>query len=243
MDDIKILYESADVLAVLKPAGISVHHDGKTEEVVLTDILLKKYPEIKDVGEPYISSDVEIPRPGIVHRLDKETSGVMLIARTQDGYELLKKQFGKRKIKKTYHTFVYGNIKEERGAVDKPIGRAIGSVRKWATPPKARGELRDALTRFKVIGKDSAVTFLEVWPMTGRTHQIRVHLTSTGHPIVADTLYAPTRKALLGFKRTALHASKIVFKEIDGKEKEIIAPFYEDFKDALAEMNLKFSFA
>ncbi len=234
---IKILYEDDDILAILKPAGIAVHHDGKTKEQVVTDWLIKKYPKTKGVGEPLILSDgSEVARPGIVHRLDKETSGVLLVAKTNAGYEHLKAQFKDRVIRKTYNAFIYGTLRDERGVVDRPIGRATGSVRKWATGNKTRGEVRDAVTRYKVLKAAGKVSLLELWPQTGRTHQIRVHMHSIGHPVVCDTLYAPTREPSLGFNRLALHAAKIVFSNLKGKEVEVMAPFPPDFERAIEDI-------
>lgn len=241
MKDIRILYEDDDILAINKPAGIAVHGDGlprrqagRSKKKNLVDWLLKKYPKIKNVGEPIVREDEDdIERHGIVHRLDKDTSGVLLAAKTEAGFEHLKAQFKNREIKKTYHAFVYGKFKDERGVINKQIGREAGGVRRWATGARARGEMRDALTRYKVLKTLEGTSFLEIWPQTGRTHQIRVHMNSVGHPVVADPLYAPRRDALLGFTRQALHASKIVFKDLKGKTVEVKAPFPEDFERAM----------
>jgi len=239
MDNIKVLFEDENIMAISKPAGVAVHHDGKTEEYVITDWLLQNVDGIESVGEPLIlNSGEEVSRPGVVHRLDKDTSGVLLIAKTSLGYTNLKKQFQSREIKKTYHTFVYGRLRDERGIIDKPIGRALGSVRKWATGSKARGEMREAVTRYKVIGNNSSSSFLEVWPLTGRTHQIRVHMLSIGHPVVSDSLYAKSHESLLGFSRLALHASRVVFKDIGGKVVEVEAPFPPDFVQAMEAIKL-----
>lgn len=233
----EILFEDPDILAINKPAGLAVHHDGRDQASVITDWVIKKFPKIKRVGEPLTLSDgTEVDRPGIVHRLDKDTSGVLLIAKTISGYECLKSQFMNREIKKTYHAFVYGKPRDERGVVDRPIGRSTTDVRRWATGSKARGELRDAVTRYKVLKSASGVSFLEVWPLTGRTHQIRVHMQSMGHPVVADPLYAQSRPKLLGFKRLALHASKTVFTDLSGQSHEISAPFPLDFEFAQREL-------
>ncbi len=233
INSIKILFEDSDILAIAKPVGIAVHGDGKNKEKTIVDWLLKKYPKIKNVGEPILLADGrELGRAGIVHRLDKDTSGVLLLAKTKGGYEHLKAQFKNREIKKTYHAFLYGKLRDDRGMVDKPIGRAVGSIRKWATGARARGEMRDALTRYKVLKFADGISFVEVWPETGRTHQIRVHMGSLGHPVVSDALYAPSRRPLLGFSRQALHASKIVFTDLAGEIHEITAPFPEDFLKA-----------
>lgn len=236
MDTLKILFEDGDIVAIDKPAGIAVHPDGRREEKCVTDFLLEKFPEIKNVGEPMINSlGKEISRPGIVHRIDKETSGVLLVAKTSEAYTHLKSQFKNREIKKTYHAFVYGSLNEERGVIDKPIGRIAGSVTRLGVS-NLRGETREAVTKYKVLLRNREASFLEVWPLTGRTHQIRVHLKSIHHAIICDPLYAPKGKKMLGFNRLALHASKIIFKDLTGKEREIEAPWPLDFKNAQGEM-------
>lgn len=240
MKDIKILFEDNDIVAIDKPAGIVVHGDGKTKIKTISDWVLKKYPETKDVGESIeLESGEMIDRHGIVHRLDKDTSGVLLIAKTQEGYEHLKAQFKDRKIKKTYNAFIYGKMKDERGIINRPIGRATGSVRKWATGNKTRGELREAVTKFKVVQNAMPASLLELWPQTGRTHQIRVHMQALGHPVVADSLYAPSRDSVYGFKRLALHAKRLIFNDLKGGLIEVEAPFPADFKDAMGEIGVQ----
>ena len=239
MPDLEILFENEDMLVLNKPSGLIVHPDGKREESSVVDFLLKNFPNIRDVGEPIISfSGEKILRSGIVHRIDKETSGALIIAKTEEAYLDLKNQFQNREIKKTYHAFVYGSLNEERGVIDKPIGRSIAGVRKWAVGNNIRGEAREAITKFKVVKKKQESSFLEIWPLTGRTHQIRVHLNSIHHSIVADPLYSPKKPEILGFHRLALHASKVIFKDIFGKEREIVAPFPEDFKKALKDFEI-----
>ena len=229
----KILFEDENIVALNKPAGLIVHPDGKNDEPAVIDFLINKFPKIIGVGEPMVlSSGDEIQRPGIVHRIDRDTSGVLLVAKTTEGYFHLKEQFLERKIRKTYHTFVYGSLKAERGIISKPIGRSSGGVRRWAVSG-IRGEVREAITKYKVIKETPEASFLEVWPLTGRTHQIRVHLKSIHHAIVCDGLYAPQGKPMLGFDRLALHASRIVFKDLKGKEVEVVATFPEDFVRAI----------
>lgn len=236
--EIKILFEDENILALEKPAGIAVHPDGKREEECITDFLLEKYPEILDVGEPMeLPSGKKILRPGIVHRLDKDTSGVLLVAKTPQGYEHLKSQFKNREIKKTYHAFVYGVLKDQRGIINKSIGRSAGRIARWDVS-NIRGEKREAITKYKVLKNTKEASMLEVWPLTGRTHQIRVHLKSIHHAIICDPLYAPKGLSVLGFKRLALHASSIVFKDLSGKEKEVKAPMPPDFKEAKKEIGL-----
>lgn len=228
----KIIAETADYIVVNKPAGLMVHGDGRSTEKTLCDFLLEKYPEIDGVGE----SLGDIKRPGIVHRLDKDTSGVMLVARTQSGFEYLKQQFKDRKIQKTYHTFVYGNIKDDNFTINESIGRSKKDFRRWFAGEKARGQLRSAETEFAVLKRagDKKITFVEARPKTGRTHQIRVHLNHIYKPIVADSLYAPGREAALGFERLALHAKKISFFDQSGEKVEYEAEYPADFAVALA---------
>lgn len=245
----KILVEEKDYLIIDKPAGLLVHDDGKeinANEKTLCDFLLEKYPEISGVGEDFKNSEGQmIKKPGIVHRLDKDTSGVMVVARTQAGFEHLKKQFQDRTVTKTYHAFVYGNLKSDTGVIDIPIGRSKKNFRQWFAEKisgdksrNARGTMREAVTEYCVLKRsaDKQVTFVEVFPKTGRTHQIRVHLKSIYHPIVADKLYAPSRESLLGFNRVALHAKKIEFMDIGGQKVSFESEYPEDFARAIEQM-------
>lgn len=231
--DPTILYEDSDILAINKPAGIVVHSDGKTKEKTLVDWILSKYPEIKDVGEPARSSTGEtILRPGIVHRLDKETSGVMLIAKTKEGFEVLKNQFKNHTIEKIYHAFVYGEMKNLEGKIERPIGRSKKDFRMWSAQRGARGEMREAVTMYKVLEVKKDYSLVEIMPKTGRTHQIRVHLKAINYPLVSDTLYAPNRENSLGFSRLALHSFQISFLDTKGKLETVSAPYPSDFARA-----------
>jgi 23S rRNA pseudouridine1911/1915/1917 synthase len=241
----EIIEEKEDYIIVNKPAKLMVHSDGRSDEKTLCDFLISQYPKIEGVGEPLVlkeknenGEEVErkIDRPGIVHRLDKETSGVMVVAITQKGFEYLKQQFKDRKIEKTYHAFVYGNIKEDEFMVDEPIGRSKKDFRRWFAGESARGQKRPAETFFRVLkrSEDKIVTFIEAKPKTGRTHQIRVHLKHLYKPIVSDSLYAPDRKPLFGFERQALHARKISFLDPNGEKVNYVAEYPEDFEKALA---------
>ena len=209
--DIKIIFENDEVIAVDKPAGLVAHSDGKTNEPTLSDWVLEKYPEIKDVGEPAIYDGKEIARPGIVHRLDRETSGVIVIAKTQQSFLNLKKQFQEREIKKTYNAFIYGALKEEKGTINRPIGKSKSDFRRWSAQRGARGELREAVTNYKVLKKNKDFTYIEISPKTGRTHQIRVHFKAINYPIVCDKLYAPKHARALSFERLALHSRSLTF--------------------------------
>lgn len=241
MENVKVIFESEEVIAINKPVGLVVHSDGKSNIKTLVDWILEKYPEIKDVGEPLIIQGKEILRPGIVHRLDKDTSGVMLIARTQESFENLKKQFQDREIRKCYRAFVYGNIREDILVIDKPIGRSSGDIRKWSSLKDARGQMREAKTLIRVLGRGNfngeIFTYLEAEPKTGRTHQIRVHLRAIERPIVCDSLYAPKRDCILGFKRLALHAQEISFADLKSVRQTITADFPEDFQGAVLALH------
>lgn len=241
--DISILYEDNEVLAINKPAGLVVHPDGRTNEPTLADWILEKYPFIRGVGEtiPLTKGGV-IEKWGIVHRIDRDTSGVLLVAKTQESFFNLKSQFQARTIKKSYRAIAHGIFKEPVGTIDKPIGRSTSDFRRWSAEYGARGELREAVTDYKVLGcgvaEGNKLSYLEVNPHTGRTHQIRVHLKAVGHPILCDKLYAPKSPCVLGFDRTALHAFSIVFTGLDGAIHRVEAPIPEDFKRGLAELGL-----
>jgi 23S rRNA pseudouridine1911/1915/1917 synthase len=234
MMKIEILYEDTDILAINKPAGLVVHYDGKTKEDSVADWIVHNYPAMKYVGEPFISETGEtVFRPGIVHRLDRETSGVIVVAKTQESFIFLKEQFQNREVKKIYHAFVYGVIKENEGVITKPIGRHKTDFRRKAVGRDAKGDMREATTHYVVIDRgrvqDEDYVFIELKPRTGRTHQIRVHLRSINHPVVCDKIYASNRLPALGFKRLALHASAIQVDLPVGGQLNIEAPFPDDF--------------
>ncbi|MES3005920.1 MAG: RluA family pseudouridine synthase [Patescibacteria group bacterium] len=243
--EMTVIFENKHILAVNKPAGLVVHGDGKTKEPSLADWLLKNYPAIKEVGEPMILQDgTVIYRPGIVHRLDRETSGVMVIAKTQESFEYLKKQFQEREVRKVYNAVVWGLVKEDKGTIDRPIGRSRSDFRKWSAQREARGDMRPAVTDYKVLGRiDGGVSkpheipmnfsYIEAYPRTGRTHQIRVHFKAINHPVVCDSLYAANHPEALGFKRLALHARSIEIEDIDGKTHMFEAPQPTDFLEAV----------
>ncbi len=237
---ISILHEDKDVLVINKPAGLVVHHDGKTNEYAVTDWVLENYPNVKGVGEPTKLSDGSmIDRPGIVHRLDRETSGALLIAKNQDAFLFLKKQFQDREMEKTYRAFVYGEIKSDSGVIDRPISRSKNDFRKWTAERGGRGEERQAVTEYTVLARHEGVSFVEAKPKTGRTHQIRVHFKAISHPVVCDTLYASSKPSALGFERLALHAFSITFTLPSGKSVQVEAPYPADFKKALKIFNLE----
>lgn len=252
--EIQKIFENDQFLVINKPAGISVHGDGKTEEYTIADWVLENYPEIKDVGEPInLEADSSklkvILRPGIVHRLDKDTSGILLIAKNQETFLKLKELFMNREMKKTYEAFTYGWPKEDKGAVNESIARSRGDIRRYATGKGKRGEERDAFTEYETIfkiGKSNKekgsvergdYAFMRLFPKTGRTHQLRIHLKHLNNPIIADPIYTPKREKALGFERLALHAREISF-SLDGQNYNFKAPYPEDFERALKTCEL-----
>lgn len=243
---IEILFENTDVLVINKPTGLVVHPDGKTERETLVDWILQERPAIAGVGESMLVDGKKLDRPGIVHRLDEETSGALVIAKTQEAFLFLKKQFQEHQIEKEYHAFVWGGFKELSGVVDVPIGRNKNDFRRWHAGRGTRGELREATTRWLVAGTTGKIneegnekfSFMHLFPKTGRTHQLRVHMKYLQHPIVADALYAPTKPLALGFSRVALHARKISFRDLSNEVLTVTAPYPADFERALASTSL-----
>ena len=248
----KVLYEDEYLLALDKPSGLMVHGDGRSKDATLTDWVIENYPDLIEVGEeqivyPPAGGGQIIKRPGIVHRLDRDTSGVILVAKTKAAHQFIKEQFQNRKVEKIYHAVVWGSFKEDpstplrasklQGVIDNPIGRSASDFRKWSAEFGAKGELRQAVTEYRVLGQNGDFTYLEVRPKTGRTHQIRVHMKAISHPVVCDKLYAPSKPAALGFDRLALHALSIKLELPNGTHINIESPLpkvFEEAKQALA---------
>lgn len=234
IDNSVVLYEDERVCVINKPSGLSVHPDGRTPGVTLVDWINEHIPSAKGVGEPLRTPDgTLIDRPGIVHRLDKDTSGVMVIAKTTPSYLFLKRQFMSHVVKKKYHAFVYGDMKDTRGTIRRSLTRSRQDARKRVTASVHGSEGKEAVTEWHTLLTGSDATFVEARPLSGRTHQIRVHFQSVGHPIVADPLYASTRKPLLHFTRLALHARSLTFRAPGGEEISVEAPYPDDFTKAI----------
>jgi len=227
-----IIYEDKDILVINKPSGLSVHPSlNNPDEITLVNGLISYLPSIKRVGE-------DILRPGIVHRLDKETSGILLVAKNNKSFYELKQQFQNHDIKKTYLALVYGQVKQGKGEIDLAIGRSVNNPLKQAVSrPKSRiKKLRPAITEYKVIKKYDKFTLLEVNPKTGRTHQIRVHLSSIGHPIVGDTKYGfKKQKMPINLKRHFLHAYVLEF-SLNGKKFKFETDLPKDLQRFLEQM-------
>lgn len=199
---LRILYEDPDVVAVDKPAGTVVHPGAGRRSGTLVNALLYHFGSLSQVGGEL--------RPGIVHRLDRQTSGVLVVARNDVAHRHLAGQFAARQIEKVYLALVHGEMKQEHGRVEKPIARdAARRVRMSAR----LGQGRAAVTEYRVLRRFQGFTFLEVRIQTGRTHQIRVHLSSLGHPVVGDRLYgAPAKvEGRPRLDRHFLHAHRIRF--------------------------------
>lgn len=225
----RIIYECENFLAVNKPAGMLTHPvrigekkrggagkpaPGPHRETALTDWLLKRYPEIANVG------DDPAMRPGIVHRLDRDTSGILLVARNQKYFEYLKSLFQSRQIKKTYFALVFGVPREKEGTIDAPIGVKNGTVKRSVRGGRM---IKPAVTNYRVkkifsfgAAQDRKISLLEIVPVTGRTHQIRVHLASIGNPVAGDRLYGKKNQPSWAH-RLMLHACSLEFPVVQGK--------------------------
>lgn len=202
---LRVLYEDADVVAVDKPAGMVVHAGAGCRSGTLVNALLHRFGALSGVGGEL--------RPGIVHRLDRYTSGVVLVARHDAAHRHLAGQFAARTVEKVYLVLVHGEVKREEGLVEQPITRdPVRRVRMTAR----LGRGRTASTRYRVLRRFPGFTLLEVRPSTGRTHQIRVHLASAGHPVAGDRLYgAPARiEGMPALGRYFLHAQRISFQSL-----------------------------
>jgi len=206
--DIKIIYEDADLLVVDKPAGIIVFEEGKNPSAssgpFLINELIKRYPELKNTGEQ--------PRYGIVHRLDKDTSGVLLVAKSNEALIFLQKQFKNRGVEKKYVCLVEGVVEDDFGKIETLIARAKGDPRKQKAYPPADApkSAREAITQYKVLTRYKDYTLLEVEIKTGRRHQIRCHFSYLKHPIAGDKLYSfKNSKTPPGLLRQFLHSQKL----------------------------------
>lgn len=243
---LKVLYNNNGLLIIDKPAGLTVHPGAGFRGETLASALLYHFsaPPKADgsaSGGKNIKLVGEEDRPGIVHRLDKDTSGVILVAKTQEMYEYLKDAFMERKVKKEYIALVAGRMEKPFGKIDLPIGRSKHDFRKMDT--KNVLEPKPALTEYKVLeylgeGLDQT-TLILVKLHTGRTHQIRVHLKALGHPLVGDTLYGGKTSKIEGLHRQFLHAKKIEVRLPDGTWIEAESELPQDLKKFLIDLNSK----
>jgi 23S rRNA pseudouridine1911/1915/1917 synthase len=225
--NISIIYEDDDVLAVNKPAGIIVHPDNAHKEGALIQEIVKTRPKIVGVGDDEL-------RPGVVHRLDRDTSGVLIIAKNQKSFEYLKSLFQNKEIIKKYIALVEGNVKNNKGVINMPIGRSKNDFRKRVAALNIEGKTKEAVTEYKVIERFSKHTLVEAFPKTGRTHQIRAHFKAIGRPIVCDALYGGKKaKCPLGLNRHFLHANFLEFTLPKGGKIKLEADMPEDLENVL----------
>lgn len=228
-----ILYEDDFLIAVDKPSGIQTHPAGNTKRDTVAHFIAAQYPKLRDVGGNPL-------RPGIVHRLDRETSGILVVAKTKQAFEELKKLFQDRKIKKTYIALVYGHTPELEGVIDKSLLQQSGKLKRIAVATqRAPSAAREALTLYRTVARYQDFDLLAVTPKTGRTHQIRAHLADLGHPIVGDKLYAfknMRRGEKLFPARQMLHAYRLQF-ELLAKKYAFQAPLPDDFRSLLQSID------
>ncbi|MFH2018816.1 MAG: RluA family pseudouridine synthase [bacterium] len=242
-----IIYEDEDIIVLNKQAGISVHPSINEPQGTLANALIAKYPEIKNVGDDPI-------RPGIVHRLDKDTSGILVVAKNQKTFEFLKKQWQEGEVIKKYLALIWGHPKE-KGEIVSELTRSIKDFRKRmvvrpvrsrarasapegpsgrATSNGVKGKL--AITEYKVIKKFRDFSLVEVSPKTGRTHQIRVHMASLGHSIVGDKVYGKKKETPEGLARQFLHAYYLSFALPGGKKLALEADLPKDLEMILTKL-------
>ena len=225
---IKILAEESGYVVIEKPAGVLVHSTDNSNEETIVDWLLKNYPEVKKIGEP--------GRQGIVHRLDRDTSGVLLLTISNKMHESLRNQFHDREVKKTYLALVHGNLPHMEGEVNKPIGRS-SKGRMAARVEKISEKDREAITKYKVIQRLRKFDLVEAYPLSGRTHQIRVHLMSLGNPVVGDSLYTiHGQKEVIDLGRLFLHATKLEFADLEGNKISVESKLPTKLKQYLKEL-------
>jgi 23S rRNA pseudouridine1911/1915/1917 synthase len=218
-----VVYEDDGVVAIDKPAGMVVHAGAGVHSGTLVNALLHRFESLSGVGGAL--------RPGIVHRLDRFTSGVLLVAKTDTAHQNLAEQFASRRVEKTYIALVHGGMKAETGRIDRPITRdPVHRTRMTAR----LGEGREAWSEYRVTGRFEKFTLLEVRIGTGRTHQIRVHLSGLGHPVAGDSLYgAPAKvEGMPPLGRFFLHAWRIRFESpATGKEVTLTAPLPQELEE------------
>lgn len=239
MKKLPIIYEDSHVLVIDKPAGVMVHPDERNDEETISDWMKKTYKvKVGDVG-----------REGIVHRLDRNTTGVLILAKDDIAFTTLKKQFKDHTTRKVYRAIVEGNIKNDTGMIALPIARARSDFRKRTVvdmfSEDMRGKESEAITRYKVLSRskvgDRQYTYVECYPLTGRTHQIRAHFRGIRHPIIGDDLYG-SLKGKDEAPRSMLHAYSLTIDipgEASGKmHKTFEAKVPKDMETALKKLLL-----
>ena len=229
-----IIFENDEFIVVHKPAGMLTHPTEKGETDTLADFLRSHFPAIADVGD---APDV---RPGIVHRLDRDASGLLIVAKTQATFNNLKTQFQKREVEKEYFALVHGKILRDEGTINFPIAR--GREGKMGARSAEDEETRDAVTEFEVVKRYANATLVKVRPKTGRTHQIRVHFHAYDHPLVGDLLYRQKKykmRAEEKLKRLFLHSYRLAFTDLNGERVEFTDPLPAELEEFLTLLSPK----
>lgn len=225
---LEILYEDEDVIVVNKPAGVLVHNAPGSHEATLVDSLLAYNPKMKKASE-------DENRPGIVHRLDKEASGVIIAAKNPAAFRHLKHQFAERLTKKYYTVLVMGKVKEAVGTIRFPIARSTTRARMAARPESQEG--REAITHFTTLEHFTTSSLLDVQIETGRTHQIRAHFFALGYPVAGDTLYSRSDiKPVTDLHRLFLHARSLTITLPNREEKTFEAPLPQELVEVLGRL-------
>ena len=220
-----ILYQDADVVIVNKPCGMVVHPAAGNEDGTLVNALLYHVHDLSGIGGEM--------RPGIVHRLDKDTSGLILIAKNDRAHAALSEQFKARTMEKHYRAVAFGNFPEGSGLIDAPIARHPVDRKKMAIVPEGK----PSQTEWKVMERLKGATYLDVHLLTGRTHQIRVHMHSIGHPLLGDKIYAPNIRMSVHIPRLMLHAYSLAFTHpTTGERMTLCAPLPEKFEITLDKL-------
>jgi 23S rRNA pseudouridine1911/1915/1917 synthase len=220
---LRILHRDADIIVVDKAAGMIVHPGAGARQGTLVNALLHHFPDIRGIGDE--------DRPGIVHRLDKETSGVMVVARSLAAYGELLRQFKAREIEKVYLALVRGRLPSTVGRFDWPIGRHVKHGQRMSIETR---KPRSAITDYRVQTVFKDFSLLEIRPLTGRTHQIRVHLTAAGHPLAGDRRYGSGGQAKARFPRLFLHAHRLAFRHpVSRQPLEFLSPLPDDLASVL----------
>lgn len=235
-----VLYEDDNVVVINKPYGWLTHADGHSNAPTVVEWLLSRVPTAAGVGETgYSPKGIELDRSGVVHRLDRETSGVLILAKDQTTHQFLKQQFKDHKVYKEYRALVYGRLNDRWGTINRAIGRSATDPRRRSAERGARGVLREAVTDFERIGvgeyEGEPFSYVKLMPKTGRTHQLRAHLRAIDRPIVGDGLYGEHRidkSNNLGLGRLALHAHVLELVLPSGQTERFIAPIPQEMEEA-----------
>lgn len=235
---LNIVYEDKDVVVVNKQAGISVHPSINEPSETLVNALIARYPEIENVGGSPLSSAMDGQaiqlRPGIVHRLDKDTSGLLVVAKNQKAFDFLKKEWQSGQVEKKYLALVWGHPKE-KGEIISKLARSPKDFRKRIVLKSYENDIKGklAVTEYKVIKEYKDYSLVEVYPKTGRMHQIRVQMASIGHPVVGDKIYGKRKEAPEGLNRQFLHSHYLKFSLPDGKSLALEIDLSKDLEHIL----------